>query len=261
MMLEPAQCAGDAPRTAPEQGTPEKPSPAAPPATAPAADPAHADPPDPEPPHATRLPAPARDARRRAEREQWMRRRRLERQLHDGASLRISALTLQLGLFRHKVPDAEPDLHASIDSLQDELHAVLQELRDVAAKIYPPLLDEAGLGPALREVADRMETPVRIDAPADRFGPAAEGAAYFAVVDCLAAVDAAVVDAAPVDAAPVEVLVRRSADEPAVLTVHLNGVDIRHAESMLDQVRRLGGTIDVAGGPGPGTITARIPCE
>jgi signal transduction histidine kinase len=257
MMLEPAQCAGDAPRTAPEQGTPEKPSAAVAPPTPPPTDPSNAD-----PPHATRLPAPARDASRRAEREQWMSRSRLERQLHDGASLRISALTLQLGLFRHKVPDAEPDLHASIESLQDELHAVLQELRDVAAKIYPPLLDEAGLGPALREVADLMETPVRIDALADRFGPAAEGAAYFAVVDCLAAVDAAAVDAA-CGAPPVEVLVRRSTDEPAgsVLTVHLNGVDVRHAESMLDQVRRLGGTIDVAGGPGPGTITARIPCE
>src|SRR5919106_1723338 len=59
------------------------------------------------------------------------------RQLHDGAALRISALSLQLGLFRHRVPEAEPDLHASIEGLQDELHAVLQELRDVAGKIYP----------------------------------------------------------------------------------------------------------------------------
>src|SRR5688572_20909599 len=120
MMLEPAQCAG-APRThAPR--TPNDP---------------HTPPSD----HATRLPAPARDARLRAEREQWQRRRRLERQLHDGAALRISALSLQLGLFRHRVPEGEPDLHASIDGLQDELHAVLQELRDVAGKIYPPLLD------------------------------------------------------------------------------------------------------------------------
>src|SRR3954452_24675609 len=152
MMLEPAQCAGDAPRTPPEQGTPDAPPSAAPPAT----DPSTADP-------ATRLPTPAPDARRRAEREQWMRRRCLERQLPDGAALRIPALALQLGLFRHRVPDAEPDLHASIDSLQDELHAVLQELRDVAGKIYPSLLDEAGLGPALREAADRVEIPVRVD--------------------------------------------------------------------------------------------------
>jgi signal transduction histidine kinase len=274
MMLEPAQCAGDAPRTAPEQGTPEESSsavtPGAPRTTHPTTDPEHA----------TRLPAPARDARRRSEREQWLRRRRLERQLHDGAALRISVFTLQLGLFRHRVPDAEPDLHASIESLQDELHAVLQELRDVASKIYPPLLDEAGLGPALREAADGIETPLRIDAPADRFGPAAEGAAYFAVIECLAAIDAAAREPAAQKPAaqkpaaqepaarepatrPVEVLVRRDTDEQdgGVLAVELTGVDVRHAEPMLDQVRRLGGTIDVAGGPGTGTITARIPCE
>jgi signal transduction histidine kinase len=259
MMLEPAQCAGDAPRTAPEQGTPEESSSAVTPGTPRTAHPTT----DPE--QATRLPAPAPDARRRSERDQWLRRRRLERQLHDGAALRISALTLQLGLFRHRVPDAEPDLHASIESLQDELHAVLQELRDVASKIYPPLLDEAGLGPALREAAEGIETPLRIDAPADRFGPAAEGAAYFAVMACLAAIDAATVEPAANEPArrPVEVLVRRDTDEQdgGVLAVELTGVDVRHAEPMLDQVRRLGGTIDVAGGPGIGTITVRIPCE
>ncbi|GAA0920665.1 sensor histidine kinase [Pseudonocardia zijingensis] len=236
MMLEPAQCAGDAPRThAPR--TPNDPhSPL----------PDHSPPPD----HTTRLPAPARDARLRAEREQWQRRRRLERQLHDGAALRISALSLQLGLFRHRVPEAEPDLHASIDGLQDELHAVLQELRDVAGKIYPPLLDEAGLGPALREAADRVETPVRVVAPDDRFGPAAEGAAYFAVTECLEAATAA--------SPGLDVVVRR---DGAVLAVDVVGVELRHADAMLDAVRRLGGTIDVAGGPDAGTITARLPCE
>lgn len=228
MMLEPAQRAGDAPRTGPEQGGSI----------------------DDDVVAATRLPAPARDARRRSEHEQWLRRRRLERQLHDGAALRISALTLQLGLFRHRVPAAEPDLRRSIDGLQDELHAVLQELRDVAGKIYPPLLDEAGLGPALREVADRISTPARIDTPEARFGPAAEGAAYFAVTECLDALDGG--------APPVEVLVRRDAD---VLAVRVTGVDVRHAPLMHEQIRRLGGTIDVAGGPGTGTIIARIPCE
>ena len=160
MMLEPAQCAGDAPLTAREQGiSPESSRTlnAPPTPTTPTHD------------HTTRLPTPARDARLRAEREQWLRRRRLERQLHDGAALRISALSLQLGLFRHRVPEAEPDLHASIEGLQDELHAVL--------------------------------------------------------------------------------------------TIDVVGVELRHADGMLDVVRRLGGTIDVAGGPDAGTITARIPCE
>ena len=203
-----------------------------------------------EPDLTTRLPTPARETRIRAEREQWLRRRSLERQLHDGAALRISALTLQLGLFRHRVPEAEPDLHGSIDGLQDELHAVLQELRDVAGKIYPPLLDEAGLGPALREVADRIDTAVRIEAGDERFGPAAEGAAYFAATECIEA-------AAPSSSA-IDVLVRREDD---LLALDVVGVDLRHADAMLDVVRRLGGTIDVAGEPEAGRITARIPCE
>ncbi|MHA6630530.1 sensor histidine kinase [Pseudonocardia sichuanensis] len=234
MMLEPApQRAGDAPRTAREQGTPAPP-PHPPPASG----------------GSTRLPAPAADARLRTEREQWRRRRDLERQLHDGAALRISALTLQLGLFRHRAAEGGPELDVSIDGLQDELHAVLQELRDVAAQIYPPLLDEAGLGPALREVAGRLAAPVRVDAPADRFGPAAEGAAYFAVTGCLEAADPT--------AAGLHVVVRR---DGADLVVEVAGVDLHHAAAMVVPVRRLGGTIDVAGGPDAGTITVRIPCE
>lgn len=225
MMLEPAQRAGDAPRI--EQGTsPESP-----------------------PPLTTRLPAPTREVRLHTEREQWRVRRSLERQLHDGAALRISALALQLGLLRHRVTTADPDLHASIDVLQDELHAVLQELRDVAGKIYPPLLDEAGLGPALREVADRLDRPVRVDAPADRFGPAAEGAAYFAVTECL--------EAAP-GTSGLDVVVRR---EGRTLAVDVVGVDLRHANRMLGVIRKLDGAIDVTGRPAAGTITARIPCE
>ncbi|NMI01727.1 sensor histidine kinase [Pseudonocardia acidicola] len=245
MMLEPAQRAGDAPHTAHEQGTPEALSSTASGAELPA-EPAAG------PVPSTRLPEPARDARRRKEQEQWLRRRRLERQLHDGAALRISALALQLGVFRHRVPAGEPDLQQSIDGLQDELHAVLQELRDVAGKIYPPLLDEAGLGAALREAADRVDTPVRVDAPDDRFGPAAEGAAYFAVTECL--------DAMASGGPPVHVAIHRDGGE---LCVRVSGVDGRHAELLHDQVRLLGGTVDVADGPPPGTgtIIARIPCE
>jgi hypothetical protein len=232
MMLEPAQRAGDAPHASEQGPSSENAPPSAPPAPV------------------TRLAAPGREARLRAERESWLLRRSLERQLHDGAALRISALTLQVGLFRHRVTESGPDLNASIDGLQDELHAVLQELRDVAGKIYPPLLDEAGLGPALREVADRMEMPVRVKAPADRFGPAAEGAAYFAVAGCL--------EAASPRTACLDVVVRR---EGHVLAVDVVGVDLRHADAMLVPVRRLGGVIDVAGRSGAGTISVRIPCE
>lgn len=233
MMLEPAQRAGDAPRSASEQGA----SPESAPSPVPA-----------EP--VTRLSAPSREARLRTEREQWWLRRSVERQLHDGAALRISALALQLGLLRHRAAKAECDLQDCIDGFQDELHAVLQELRDVSSKIYPPLLDEAGLGPALREAADRLDVPVRVAAPEDRFGPAAEGAAYFAVVGCLEAV--------PAGCACLDVVVRR---EDQTLAVDVVGVEARHADAMLGAVRRLDGAIDVAGGPGAATITMRIPCE
>ena len=185
----------------------------------------------------------------RAEREQWHRRLRLQRQLHDGASLRISALVPQLGVVRTRVPEARPDLDASIEDLQDELHTVLQELREIARALYPPVLDEAGLGPALRDHAEHLDVPVHVDVGPGRFGPAVEGAAYFAVTECLAAL--------PAGAAPVEVRTRRERD--ALLLV-LSGVPPRLASTVCEYVCGLGGRVDTAGGPELGTIEARIPC-
>jgi signal transduction histidine kinase len=185
----------------------------------------------------------------RAERERWQRRLRLQRQLHDGASLRISALVPQLGVVRNKVPEALPDLHTSIAGLQDQLHTALQELREIARAIYPPLLDEAGLGPALREFADRAEVPVRIDVSPGRFGPAVEGAAYFAVTNCLGAVRAG--------GAPIEVVGGREGD---VLVLVLSGVPLGLAVGVLDQVCGLDGEVTPSGAEEKGTIEVRIPC-
>ena len=185
----------------------------------------------------------------RAEREHWQRRLRLQRQLHDGASLRISALVPQLGVVRTQVPDAQPDLDASIQKLQDQLHTVLQELREIARAIYPPVLDEAGLGPALRDHAEHTDVPVQVDVGPERFGPAVEGAAYFAVLACLAAL--------PPGSPPVEVHARHEDD---ALVLVLSGVAPRLAPAVLDQVWGLGGEVTATGGPEVGTIEARIPC-
>ena len=198
---------------------------------------------------------PPGEACRRKEKDQWLRRRLLQRQLHDGAALRISALTLHLGLLRHRGPSDGQVVQNCIDEVQNQLHTVLDELRDIAAKIYPPLLDEAGLVPALREVADQIETPVAVVASWERFGPAAEGAAYFAVAQCLAAL--------PAGAQSMTVVVRRDNDE---LMLSVSGIDACQAELMDDQVWPLGGTVDVVdevdgGRSGAGTITVRIPCE
>jgi signal transduction histidine kinase len=190
----------------------------------------------------------------------WRCRRSLERQLHDGAALRISALTLRLGLLQESAPGGS-DLGARIGELQEELHAVLEELRDLAGKLYPPLLDRAGLGPALREVADQLETPVEVVVTGERFGPAVEGAAYFAIAEFLAAL--------PARPHEVTLEVRQENND---LMLSVSGGDPSHAELLARHARPLGGTVAVApgvaraGGVGApqrstSTITARIPCE
>lgn len=192
------------------------------------------------------------DARvRRAERQRWLSRRDLERELHDGAALRLSALALRLALVRRGRAAGEEEFQSSVDGLQDELHEVLQELRDVARRLYPPLLDQAGLGPALEEAGARLGLPLRVAASDDRFGPAAEGAAYFALLDALT--DGAGERAG--DARPVDIAVRRDGD---VLELLVAGLDPCHAASVHDGVRHLGGTSDV---DPTGQITVRIPCE
>jgi hypothetical protein len=179
--------------------------------------------------------------RRRAERP-WLRRRRLERKLHDGASLRISALSLRLGLLGQAPVEAA--LPERIGELQDELHAVLQELRAVAGEIYPSLLDEAGLEPALRELAVQRELRCTVTSVGERFGTAPEGAAYYALAECLT----------PGLPGHVRVWLGREGED---LVARIGGGSLEHVEFMLDQVRPLGGTIEV---DPAGTITLRIPC-
>jgi hypothetical protein len=201
-------------------------------------------------------------AERRREAQRWMHRRRLERRLHDGAALRLSALTLRLGLLPRAGCD-EREWRALVGELQDELHQVLQELRGVAGQLYPPLLDEAGLAPALRELAEQVGTELDVEVAATaegrRFGAVAEGAAYFAVAECLA-----------------EGRTSRRArvlgdDDALVFT--LDGVGPPCLARVLDQVWPLGGTAEpagpAAGAPAAGdapsapdgqTITVRIPC-
>jgi hypothetical protein len=206
-------------------------------------------------------------------RRQWLRRRDIERQLHDGAALRISALTLRLGLLRHSVPGGEHDFRVAVEDLQEELHVVLQELREIAGRLYPPLLDEAGLGPALREAAARAAVPVQIEAPDERFGAAVEGAAYFAVLGCLpgsppdmgegVANGFAPTRTAPSPDLPIDVVIRRDGD---TLILLVSGVDACQADTVHDAVRLLGGTVAVGGEDGGvgtargATVTVRIPC-
>jgi signal transduction histidine kinase len=190
------------------------------------------------------------EAWRRGELAEWHRRRLLERKLHDGAAMRASALVLRLGVLRELVPDGNAPLLEGIDDVQDELHLMLDELREVAAHIYPPLLEEAGLVPALRELVAQLDAPVRVVAvphAQTRFGPA-EPAVYFGLVDGLAA--------ARVDR-PVEIaLTLAESEHGRELVVSVTGVGPEFGEAVLDRVRALGGTVD-----GGETTEVRVPCE
>ncbi|MGQ0577198.1 MAG: histidine kinase [Pseudonocardia sp.] len=185
---------------------------------------------------------------RRREAELWRQRAELERRLHDGASLRLSAFALRLGLLRHA---ADPGaLDAGIDELQEELHAVLDELREVSGAIHPPLLARAGLGAALRELADRSAAEVVVAATTERFDAVTEGTAYDVVARCVTP---------PPPAWPIAVAVRREVDE---LMVAIVGADPRHVEELEVQVTPLGGSVEcVRKRRSDGaTITVRIPC-
>ncbi len=195
----------------------------------------------------------ARDDRRR-HRERWRRRLCLERQLHDGAALRISSMALRLGALDREASGSAGVLRRDIDALQDEVAAALEELRAVAGQIYPPLLHEAGLGPALRELVTARGADASLDVTADRAEPAVEGAVYFALADCLES---------PPGPLTIEVRTDSTAEEDLVVVV-IEGADPALAPSVLDEAGPLGGTVDVATDPaapgGTATITARFPC-
>ena len=113
-------------------------------------------------------------------------RRRLERDLHDGAQARLVALALLLRTARRR---AEPDagLTTLLDEAQVELQTSLSELRELARGIHPAVLTERGLEPALRALTARVPVPVELDVEADRRLPSpVESAAYFVVSEALA---------------------------------------------------------------------------
>jgi signal transduction histidine kinase len=113
-------------------------------------------------------------------------RRRLERNLHDGAQQNLVALAVTLRLARDVLAD-EPEAAAQmLDQLADDLRVTIQELRDLAHGIYPPLLADSGLGKALEAAASRSPQSVRVTATdLRRYSPDIEAAVYFCCLEAL----------------------------------------------------------------------------
>jgi signal transduction histidine kinase len=123
-------------------------------------------------------------------------RRRLERDLHDGAQQRLVALSFGLSLLRSQLQAApnRDDDEARLEAAEDGLRQALAELRTLAHGIYPAALGEEGLAAALETLAEQGEVPLRLDcAMTDRFPEPVENAAYFAVAEAVkGAADASV---------------------------------------------------------------------
>ncbi len=185
-------------------------------------------------------------------------RRRLERDLHDGAQQRLLALTMQLGAVRTAV--ADETTRSLVDTARSDLREAVAELRDLARGLHPAVLSQAGLSAALESVAERLPVPVSLDVPSGRFEPTVESAAYF--LACEAMTNAA----KHADASSVRVCVRPLPDRLLVEVLD-DGVGGAAASpggglaGLQDRVAALGGTLTVDSPPGQGTrITASIPC-
>lgn len=115
-------------------------------------------------------------------------RRRVERNIHDGAQQRLVASSLAIGRARGQIgPAADPTLEAALVQASDELRAALAELRELARGIHPTILTEAGLGPAVQSLADRAAVPTELRVALPRRLPApVEATAYFVVSEALA---------------------------------------------------------------------------
>jgi signal transduction histidine kinase len=193
-------------------------------------------------------------------------RRRIERDLHDGAQQRLVSLTLQLGLARLDVP---PDSRAgqSLATAHDQAKELMTELRELIHGIQPQVLTDLGLPAALAELADRSPVPVAVDAELDaRPEPRIEYTVYFVVSEALANVAKHVGTAG---AARVRVTVRRAAGADTV-TVEVSddgpgGADPARGSGLAglaDRVAVMGGRMFLSSPPGgPTTVRAELPCD
>jgi signal transduction histidine kinase len=113
--------------------------------------------------------------------------RRIERDLHDGAQARLVALGMTLGLAEQKLASDPAGAQQLVSEARAGLGEALEELRDLARGIHPPVLADRGLGAALATLADRSALPVTVSVDLDdRPPPAVESAAYFVAAEAIA---------------------------------------------------------------------------
>jgi signal transduction histidine kinase len=187
-------------------------------------------------------------------------RKRVERDLHDGAQQRLVALALELQLVRSKL-QSDPEAAAELlEGAADELTGATQELRELARGLHPPVLADRGLVPALEALARRATVPVTVEADESARAPeAVEAAAYFVVSEALTNV------ARHANATQAMVRVGR---HDGLIWVEISddgagGADVAAGSGLrglADRVGALGGSLQVESASGRGTtVRASLP--
>jgi signal transduction histidine kinase len=188
-------------------------------------------------------------------------RRRLERDLHDGAQQRLVSMALNIRLARAKLNEDPLAADQLLESAGEELDSALEELRELARGIHPAVLSDRGLGTALETLAHRAPVPVELaELPEERLPEAVELAAYFVVAEALTNV----AKYANASHATVEVarengrLVVEVADDGVGGADPDNGTGLR---GLADRIAVLEGRLEIDSERGRGTtIRAQIPC-
>ena len=187
-------------------------------------------------------------------------RRRVERNLHDGAQQRLVTVALHLHLVKRRLDTDPNEVAELVEAAQVELALALDEIRQLVRGLHPRLLSDRGLEPALVGLAERAVIPVEIlETPSERLPPAVEAAAYYLVAEALA-------NAGKYSEAS-RVTVRVHSDE-GWTTVEIADDGVGGADpqtgsglrGLADRVAALGGQLELESEPGCGTcMRARLP--
>ncbi len=180
-------------------------------------------------------------------------RKRVERNLHDGAQQRLLTLALQLrmlsDMYGEDAPRAVKDLAAKAEA---EASAALEELRELAQGLHPSILADEGLRPAIEFIAERSPLPVDIDVPSGRYPEQVEAAAYFMVAEALANV----VKYAQASRATVRVESEDGLLRVEVADDGIGGADTSRGSGLRgleDRIAATGGALEISSPPDVGT--------
>jgi signal transduction histidine kinase len=189
-------------------------------------------------------------------------RRRIERDLHDGAQQRLVSLAVNLGIARATLTGLPDDARQVIDQAHREAKEAIDELNNLVRGLHPAVLDDRGLDAALSGIAARGPLPVRlrVDVPR-RTAPTVEAVAYFTVSEALANIAKHAPDASGAD---ITVELRGGTLRVTVADDGPGGADPAHGSGLAGLARRaasVDGTFSISSpAGGPTVITVELPC-